>query len=99
MFIWHPNSDTVCDFQKNEIGHYCLYPSISWVFPLNTEFRITFIESCVCTHSVPHDGHEGSYKQDLELREAGRVETVALIVKLQRLQTHRRTQFFTWGFF
>jgi len=45
----------------------------------------------VCTHSVPHDGHEGSYKQDLELREAGRVETVALIVKLQRLQTHRRT--------
>ena len=45
MSIQHPISDKVCAFQYNEIGHFCLYPSISWGFPLNTEFRITSIKS------------------------------------------------------
>jgi len=43
MSIRRPIIDTVCDFQLNEIGHFCLYPSKSRVFPLNTEFRITSI--------------------------------------------------------
>jgi len=49
MSIRRPISDTVCAFQKNEIGHFCLYPSISWVFPLNTEFRITSISIVIAT--------------------------------------------------
>jgi len=47
MSIRRPISDTVCAFQKNEIGHLSLKHSISWVFPLNTEFRITSIDSLI----------------------------------------------------
>jgi len=31
-------SDTVCDFQYNEIGHFCLYPLYKLVFSI--KYRI-----------------------------------------------------------
>ena len=35
MSLRRPVSNTVYAFQYNEIDHFCLYPSLSWVFPLN----------------------------------------------------------------
>ena len=43
MFTWRLMRETVCAFQKKEIGKLSLSSTISWVFSLNTEFRITTI--------------------------------------------------------
>jgi len=58
MFIQRLISDRVRAFQLKEIDQLWLSPSISWLFSLDTKFRITTIVFCCCFSLMG----EGTYR-------------------------------------